>query len=277
MRRLNSCLLASLLLLGSHTAAAAPAQIALIIDDLGYQLKAGRRAIALPGPVAFAVLPGAPRAATLANLAHEQGKEVLLHLPLQANSPDKDNEPIGIELDMSRREVTAAFAAAINAVPFAIGVNGHKGSLLTRHPGHMQWLMEEIRDRDGLFFVDSYTTADSVALQIAAEAGVAALRRDVFLDPDRDPETVARQFERMKRMATKRGFVVAIAHPYDATLELLERELPKLREQGFEMMPISEMVKRSAALAGGRQPRHSHSERTAQAEKRLEPRPAAAL
>ena len=218
-------------------------RIAIIIDDLGYQLDVGRRAIALPGPVTFAVLPGAPRATTLARWAHESGKEVLLHLPLQANSDDKDDEPIRIDLDMNREAVVATFEVALNSVPHVIGVNGHRGSLLTRHPGHMQWLMEEIRARGDLFFVDSYTTVESVAMQIAAETGVSAVKRDVFLDPDRSPQTVARQFERMKLLAKKRGFVVAIGHPYKSTLALLERELPKLGEQGIELVPVSELVK----------------------------------
>lgn len=236
-------LAAALLLVVSHTGAAGQPRIAIIIDDLGYHLEAGRRAIALPGPITFAILPGAPRASALARWAHESGKEVLLHLPLQANIEDGDYEPVSIDLDMSREDVSATFDEAFNLVPFVIGVNSHRGSLLTRHPGHMRWLMDEIRAREGLFFVDSYTTAESVAMQIASEAGVEAVRRDVFLDPDRTPETVARQFERMKVLARKRGVVVAIGHPYGATLELLERELPKLREQGIELVTISELIK----------------------------------
>lgn len=243
MTWIRTCLAATMLLVATHTGAAAQARVAIIIDDLGYQLDVGRRAIALPGPVTFAVLPGAPRATTLARWAHESGKEVLLHLPLQANSDDKDDEPVRIDLDMNRAAVAATFDAALNSVPHVIGVNGHRGSLLTRHPGHMQWLMEEIRAREGLFFVDSYTTAASVAMQIAAETGVSAVKRDVFLDPDRSPQTVARQFERMKLLARKRGFVVAIGHPYKSTLALLERELPKLGEQGIELVPVSELVR----------------------------------
>lgn len=243
MTRISIAFAATVLLIASPAVVAGQPKVAIIIDDLGYQLEAGRRAIGLPGPVAFAVLPGTPRATVLAQWAHERGKEVLLHLPLQANSTDKDNEPVGIDLDMSRQAVGATFETAINSVPHVIGVNGHKGSLLTRHPGHMLWLMEEIRARGNLFFVDSYTTAGSVALQIAREVGVDAARRDVFLDPDRSPDTVARQFERMKRLARKRGFVVAIGHPYAPTLELLERELPKLQEQGIELVTISELVK----------------------------------
>lgn len=243
MTEVRYCITVLLLFFASHTGAGMQARVAIIIDDLGYHLDAGRRAIALPGPLAFAVIPGTPRGVTLARSAHQSGKEVLMHLPLQANSEDRGNEPVTIELDMSRRQVGSAFERALSSVPHAIGVNGHRGSLLTRHPGHMQWLMEEIRAREDLFFVDSYTTPASVALQIAAETGVNAVRRDVFLDPDPEPATVAREFERMKALARKHGRAVAIGHPYPATLELLERELPRLLEEGFELVSVSELVR----------------------------------
>lgn len=244
MTPIRCCSLALLLLLASGSVATSPPRIAIIIDDLGYRMDAGQRAIALPGPISFAVLPGTPRARALAILAFESGKEVLLHLPLQARPNDTAEDPLAINLDMSRREFGETFERALTSVPHAIGVNSHRGSLLTRHPGHMRWLMEEIQARDNLFFVDSYTTHESVALQIANEAGIDARKRDVFLDPDRAPETVAREFERMKRLAEQRGSVVAIGHPHAATLELLERELPKLADEGFELVAISALVRR---------------------------------
>lgn len=238
---IKTCI-AVLLMLAAGLVVAGPPRVAIIIDDLGYALDAGRRAIALPGPVTYAVLPGAPRTAILANNAHENGKEVLLHLPLQAYPEDPAQEPGGINLDMSRQEFGATFEAALASVPHAIGVNGHRGSLLTRHPGHMQWLMEELLAHDDLFFIDSYTTHKSVALQLARESGIRAMRRDVFLDPDRLPGTVAREFERMKQLARERGFAVAIGHPYPATLEFLERELPKLEAEGLELVAISVLL-----------------------------------
>jgi polysaccharide deacetylase 2 family uncharacterized protein YibQ len=236
-------LLAALTLLTTGSAATNPPQIAIIIDDLGYQLGAGQRAIQLPGPISFAVLPGTPRARALATLAFESGKEVLLHLPLQAVPDDEVREPLGISLHMSRQEFGDTFERALTSVPYAIGVNSHRGSLLTRHPGHMRWLMDEIQARENLFFVDSFTTHESVAVKIARETGVDARKRDVFLDPDRKPETVAREFERMKRLAERQGSVVAIGHPYAATLEFLERELPKLADEGFELVTISVLVR----------------------------------
>lgn len=248
-RRFNRslvCCLPTALLLSlspsiSRTAGSDKPRIAIIVDDFGYQLAAGRRGVSLPGPVACAVLPQTPRAELLAEAAHAAGKEVLMHLPLQAVG-EQAAEPGGIFLDMSREQLAQAFAGNLASIPHVIGVNTHRGSLLTRHPGHMHWLMEEIDARGNLFFVDSYTTADSIALQLARESGVPAVRRDVFLDPDAAPATVEREFARLKKLARVRGMAVGIGHLYPATLALLERELPKLESEGIELVSISDYV-----------------------------------
>jgi polysaccharide deacetylase 2 family uncharacterized protein YibQ len=239
-RWLSLALLLALQVVPSH--AEQPPRIAIIIDDLGYQLEAGRRAIQLPGPVAFAVLPGTPHSARLAQFANDRGKEVLLHLPLEAVDYRGPAEPGGITLDMSQTAFRKTFAEAFASVPFAVGVSSHRGSLLTRHPGHMAWLMQEIGARDGLFFIDSYTTHESVALMAAAEAGVIATRRDVFLDHDRSAVAVAREVERLKTLARKNGHAVAIGHPFPETLQVLERELPMLEAEGFELVTISRIM-----------------------------------
>lgn len=232
--------LIALLHAGPGMAADAP-RIAIIIDDLGYQFSSGRRALALPGPVSFAILPDAPRAAVLARFAGEQNKEVLLHLPMQATG-DRQASLHTMTLDMSRDQLASTIDAALATVPNAIGINNHRGSLITQHPGLMRWLMEEIGMRERLFFVDSFTTHESVAMQIAAEAGVRAVKRDVFLDSDPDPTIIRAEFERLKALARKQGYAVAIGHPYDATLTFLEAELPTLSAQGIELVPVSELV-----------------------------------
>jgi len=217
-------------------------KIAIIIDDLGWQLAAAERAINLPGPVTCSVLPQTPRGTEIAVKAYDKGKDVLLHLPLQPMSREEPADLGGITLDMSRRRFAETFAADLAAVPHAVGINSHRGSLLTRHPGHMRWLMEEIGAREGLFFVDSYTTHLSVALSIAEESGIPARRRDVFLDADAVPASVAREFERLKRLARKRGTAIGIGHPYPTTLAFLEKALPKLEEEGFQLVGIRELV-----------------------------------
>lgn len=226
--------------LGAH--AETLPQISIIIDDLGWQLARSERVINLPGPVACAVLPRTPQGAIVAARAHQSGKDVLLHLPLQSVDHAGPIEPGEITLDMSRDRFAETFAADLAAVPHAIGVNSHRGSLLTRHPGHMRWLMEEIASRERLIFVDSYTTHLSVALGIARESGIPARRRDVFLDTDPSPENIAREFERLKKLARERGAAIGIGHPYRTTLDYLEKALPELEAEGFRLVGIRELV-----------------------------------
>jgi len=219
-----------------------PPRLAVIIDDLGYRLSEGLRAARLPGAVAVAVLPHATHTVALARAADQHGKEVLLHLPMQAVDDTVDPGPGAIELDHTRAEFAAVFAADLAAVPFARAVNNHMGSLLTRHPGHMLWLMEELRSRESLFFVDSYTTPASVGMQTARENGVPALRRDVFLDTDPAPSAIEAEWLRLLALARARGTAIAIGHPHEATLALLERELPRLRAQGVELVPLEALL-----------------------------------
>ncbi len=223
-------------------ALAATPRIAIIIDDIGDREAEGVRATMLDGPVALAFLPHAPYTATLAERAHAQNKEVMLHLPLQALS-GKDLGPGAITLDTGEAEFSRVLAAGLASVPHVTGVNNHMGSLLTRHPGHMAWLMNELNARTPLFFVDSYTAVESVAFPLATEVGVPAIRRDVFLDTDPSPEQVAFQFERLLKLARAEGSALGIGHPYPATLELLEHELPRLAaEHGVELVTVRELI-----------------------------------
>lgn len=217
-------------------------RIAIIIDDLGYQIEAGLRAIELPGAVSYAVLPATPNGRVLALLAHQRGKDVLLHLPFEAQDRENRDEPGAITLDMSHGAFQTAFASALESVPHAIGVSNHRGSLLTRHPGHMGWLMEEIAARDGMFFVDSYTTPQSVAMQLATERGVATTRRHVFLDNDRSADAIGREFARLTELARRDGLAIAIGHPYPETLTFLEAKLADLDADQVRLIPVSEAV-----------------------------------
>ncbi len=149
-------------------------------------MDAGTRAIELPGPVACSFLPYSAHTHRLALLAHSRHKEVMLHLPMQT----VETRPLdrgGLRLDMTHHEFVQALQQDLAEVPDAVGINNHMGSLLTRHPGHMLWLMQEINRRGNLFFVDSRTTRATVALQVAMENDVPSLKRDVFLDNDASP------------------------------------------------------------------------------------------
>ena len=216
--------------------------IALIIDDMGNQRLPGLQVIDLAGPVACAIMPHTSHATYLAEQAYAAGKEVILHLPMQPVETQRIAGPGEISIDTDRQELNRILDTNLRSVPHSIGINNHMGSLITRHPGHMRWLMEDLAQRGDLFFVDSVTTPDSVAYMSAIEAGVPAARRHVFLDNVQDTAAIASEFTRLKQHATTYGFAIGIGHPYPATLEFLEGELEKLRHEGFRLVPLSTLI-----------------------------------
>jgi uncharacterized protein len=236
--------------------------ISIIIDDMGKQLVSGQRVLALPGPVACAFLPQAPYTSELATEAFGGGKEVMLHLPMEAVSGQRLDAG-AVTLEMTRHQFMRTVKENLNAVPHVKGVNNHMGSLLTRHPGHMLWLMEVMQEQDPLFFVDSRTTASTVARQIAAENGVPNTERNVFLDHKLDARTLEYEFNRLLQLARKQGSAVAIGHPHPQTLALLERRLPQLEQQGIRLLPVSELIHRQQEVEHPWQASWSHSQKAA--------------
>lgn len=220
--------------------------IAIVIDDVGDALGAGLRVVRLPAPIAAAFLPHTRYAARLAQVAHRRGKEVMLHLPMEAN----DGAPPGpgaITLGMDEQACLRALANNLAALPHVSGINNHMGSRLTSDESHMRWLMQALRERGNLFFVDSRTTAATVAQKMADEQGVPNLRRNVFLDNDPSPAAIAEQFERLLALARRQGGALAIGHPHAATLDFLERRLPRLAQEGIEVVPVRVLLQRQHA------------------------------
>jgi len=208
---------------------------------MGGQLDAGLRALQLPGAVTYAFLPHTPHSRSLANAAHHLNREVMLHLPMQAMGSNKLG-PGGLTLNMSRAQFNQTFLSDLKAVPHVVGINNHMGSLLTRHPGHMKWLMEEIKQQDNLYFIDSRTTHHTVANQLAHESQIPSRQRDVFLDDNPSPAAITKQFELLIKKANKLGSAIGIGHPYENTLTILSQLIPQLKDQNIKLVPASQLV-----------------------------------
>ena len=232
------------LLVWAPLALAAP-RIAIIIDDLGHDLEQGRRAIGLPAAVTCAFLPGAPYSISLAESAFGRGKEIMLHLPMDSVD-DRPLGPDGLTVGMTREQFMASLYRDLDAIPHIRGVNNHMGSLLTQLPDDMSWLMRELRRR-GLYFIDSRTTRATVAQRIAQSFGLATERRNLFLDNIPTKAAIDRQFDKLLRMARRRGRVIAIGHPYPETMAVLEGRLSRLgAETDIEVVSVSDLLMRQA-------------------------------
>ena len=215
--------------------------IAILIDDLGNNWREAARTIALPGPVACAILPHTRYARRIATAAHRRNKEVLLHLPMESTL-GKDPGPGKLDTGMPRLEIALTLSYDLDSVPHAVGVNNHMGSRLTQQAREMDFLMQALKPLRNLFFVDSLTSRHSVAARMARENGIPYLVRDVFLDSEASAHFTERQFDRLLRRARQRGKALALGHASPTTLAVLERRLPELAEQNIRLVPLSTML-----------------------------------
>lgn len=220
------------------------ARIALVIDDLGRSVRDLEALEALAVSMTVAVLPFESRTREVVSEISRRGWEMLLHLPMEPQS-GADPGLGALTASMSSDEIRQATRAALAAVPGAVGVNNHMGSILSTNQSAMSAVLEVV-GADGLFYLDSRTSADSVGYQRAVELGVPATERQVFLDGDPVSEAIEEQFDRLLSVARERGAAVAIGHPHRATLEVLARRIPQAAAMGYEFVPVSFLLDRVA-------------------------------
>jgi polysaccharide deacetylase 2 family uncharacterized protein YibQ len=219
----------------------ANARLAIIIDDLGNDRSASEAVVSLPFPVTIAVLPHLSFSAEIAEEAHRRGDQVLLHLPMQAESAAVEPEQAELRVGMSAEQVRSALAEMLDTVPHAVGVNNHEGSRATSDPALMAALMPALRER-GLFFIDSRTTSATVAYDAAERSGVAAASRKVFLDDTQSQEAIREQIRLAASDALRGGAAIAIGHPHPATLAALAESVPMLESRGIRLVFASALV-----------------------------------
>ena len=216
--------------------------ISIIIDDLGYKQKEDILALSLPGPIAYAILPHAPYTKKIATIASQNGKEILLHQPMQALENNELLGPGALTLNMTHKEFVKTLETNISVISNIIGINNHMGSLLTRHPGHMQWLMNVLKKNEYIY-VDSLTSTNSVAGEIAKKNKIPFLKRDIFLDNNTDLEYITKKFFELIALAKKEGTALAIAHPHSNTIKTLSEFLQDIDAYGVKLIGIKSLVK----------------------------------
>jgi len=217
-------------------------KLAIILDDLGYDRAAADSLLALPFPLTVSVLPHLPLSTEVAEEAFRRGDEVLLHLPMQSEGEVAKTEDVELRVGMSAAEVDTALAGMLETVPHVVGVNNHQGSRATADPALMAELMPALRGRN-LFFIDSRTTASTVAFDAAERAGVPAASRKVFLDDTQTREAILAQIELAARDAARDGSAIAIGHPHPVTIAALSEEVPRLEARGIRLVFANEMLK----------------------------------
>ena len=217
-------------------------KLAIILDDMGYDRAAADAALTLSFPITLSVIPHLPLSAEVAEEAYRRGDQVLLHLPMEAGADQAKAEPIELRVGMNAEQVERDLDGMLETVPHAAGVNNHQGSRATADATLMAELMPALRER-GLFFIDSRTTAATVARDTAERSGVRSASRKVFLDDMPKRDAILAQLDLAARDATRDGFAIAIGHPHPETIAALVEAAPRLEARGVRFVFVSDVVR----------------------------------
>jgi hypothetical protein len=226
---------------------------AIVIDDLGLDLKMARKFCELEIPVTLAILPYQRHSRRVAREALRHGKEVILHLPMQPRDFPSVNPGTGaLLLSMDREQIQAEVAQQLDALPGCVGVSNHMGSLFTEQEEQMRWVLSVVAERD-IFFVDSLTTPSSACRSIAHKLGVPFAQRTHFLDVEKTEDYVVRQLCCLLDEAVQQGGAIGIAHPSEEALAALPKVSAAFAEKGVRLVPLSEMVAKHHSFVVGDQ------------------------
>ncbi len=216
-------------------------RIGIIIDDLGYDSSLAKAFMKLDLPLTFSVLPFTPNTRSIAQKAKREGREIMLHLPMEPISYPAINPGDGVLLvSMDKETILEMLNRDLSQIPFVVGVNNHMGSRFTENEEKMMIVLAELKKR-GLYFIDSRTSGSSVAFKVAKKMALKTANRDIFLDNDLTDHALKSQMERLLSLARHKGWAIGIGHPHKKTLNLLKRHNVTVNNKA-KVVPISKLV-----------------------------------
>ncbi|MBN1545318.1 MAG: divergent polysaccharide deacetylase family protein [Syntrophaceae bacterium] len=219
-------------------------RIAILIDDIGQDMEALHELLAIDAPLSFAVLPHQRHSEEAAQTLFLKNRDILLHMPMEPKSYPAVNPGKGALLTtMSDEDIRNQFRKNLQNVPYVQGVNNHMGSCFTANEEKMFVVMQELK-KQGLYFVDSRTTADTKARELAVRIGVPFGERNVFIDNDQTYEASRKNLMQVldNPYHFPEGELLMIGHPYPSTIAAIRDAVPLLRAKGVEIVPVSRVI-----------------------------------
>ena len=217
-------------------------KIALVIDDLGGESLIAKELLQWDLPLTFSILPFTPYAKAMAKEAHQKGKEVILHVPMEPHGYPKVRPGEGVLLlEMDEESLRRQLIKDIEAVPYIKGASNHMGSRLMEDPEKVKIILSELKRRR-LYFLDSRTTPQTVGMDVAQGIGVKAIERSLFIDHSLDEEDIKEKIGKLIRLSLSNGKAVGIGHPHPSTIKSIKEMIPKMKERGIEIVPLSSVM-----------------------------------
>ncbi|MEH7346974.1 divergent polysaccharide deacetylase family protein [Bacillus sp. JJ1532] len=219
-------------------------ELAIVIDDLGNNMKGTDEILKLPVTLTAAIMPFMPTSKRDAELAMKNNHEVIVHLPMEPKKGKKSwLGPGAITTDLNDEEIRRRVVAAIEDIPHAVGMNHHMGSKATEDERVMKIVLEVCKEY-GLYYLDSKTTGKSAIPKLANEMGVPYLENNLFFDDIYTIEHITKQANLLAGKLNKSDRLIAIGHvgvTGTMMVDVLEEFIPVYQNRA-NIVPLSDMI-----------------------------------
>ena len=220
-------------------------KVVIIVDDLGFKKEPIDKLLEIPAQLSFAVLPNLPYSKYAAEMAYKNGRDVILHLPMEPTDSSGhaavDAGEDVLLMGLPKDKILDKLEKNLSSIPYIKGVNNHMGSKFTENTELMELVLEKIKSK-GLFFVDSRTSETTVGFKIAKKLGIKTAERDIFLDEgSQRSDYIRSQIEKLINVSKEKGYAIGICHPYPDTVKVLSEVIPDIQKE-VEIIPVSGVV-----------------------------------
>ena len=202
-------------------------KLIVIIDDVSTE-KQKQSILNIGYPVTMAFLPPTSGHKESAKIAQNVPFH-MIHFPMQASSAFKGPETDTLKVTDSYEKIEERVRQLRAWYPKAKYTNNHTGSVFTENDEAMARLYKAL-DKYNFVFVDSRTSAKSVAKKYSVKYNMPYIVRNTFLDNTKDYKAIQNQLLDAVRIAKKQGYAIAIGHPYDVTIKVLKESKHLLNE-----------------------------------------------
>jgi polysaccharide deacetylase 2 family uncharacterized protein YibQ len=218
-------------------------RVAIVIDDIGWSTRTIPIYESMNQPLTLAILPGRPHSESV----YKRWKnrfEFIVHMPMEPiGYPEDDPGAMALMTTMSPSDVRQHLLSILERYPAVAGINNHMGSKFTQNRSLMDVVMDVLNRKDK-FYMDSRTSAESVAVPVANSNGVPVISNDVFLDNRKSHEYIRGQLKELVDTARDHGSAVGIGHFQTVeTAQVLKEQMPRYVKKGVNFVRLSQLVR----------------------------------
>ena len=223
--------------------------LAIVIDDFGgYEQGGVETMLSIDAPLTCAVMPNLENSLINSTKALEAGKEVIVHMPMQAHVsiPEMWYGTNYIKTGDTAEQVNHKLDTAFKSVKGAKGFNIHIGSGACQNIETMKHVYQYAKENN-LFFLDSRTHERTVCQTVAEALDVVYLGRDEFLEPKgaKSYEGAKHHLKVACELAKEKGYAIAIGHVGnhggESTARAIKDGIKDIEAMGVKIVPLSEL------------------------------------